>query len=48
MKPLFIYAISILYACQAVQLFLDKQMWVGALCLIYGLAGIPLIMMTQR
>lgn len=48
MKPIFIYAISMLYGFQAWQLFWDKQYWVGALCILYGLAGIPLIMMTQR
>lgn len=48
MKPLFIYAISALYAAQAVQLFWDRQPWPALLVLCYSLAGIPLIMMTQR
>ena len=48
MKPFFIYAISIMYAVQSAQLFADRQPWPAILCLLYGLAGIPLIMMTQR
>lgn len=48
MKPLFIYAISVLYAMQGVQLALDKQWWPAFLVVCYAVAGIPLIMMTQR
>lgn len=48
MKPVFIYAVSLLYGAQSIQLFLDRQTWPAILCLLYGLAGIPLIMMTQR
>jgi hypothetical protein len=48
MKPLFIYAISILYALQGVQLLMDRQLWPAVLVFVYALAGIPLIMMVQR
>ena len=48
MKPFFIYAVSLLYAAQAVQLYRDGQFWPGALCFVYALAGVPLIMMVQR
>lgn len=48
MKPIFIYAVSVLYALQGVQLLFDKQPWPAALVFLYALAGIPLIMMTQH
>lgn len=48
MKPLFIYVISVLYGIQSVQLMMDKQYWPGLLVALYGLAGIPLIKMTQH
>ena len=48
MKPIFIYAISVLYACQWAQCWMDKQWAAGFLVLCYALAGIPLIYMTQH
>jgi hypothetical protein len=47
-KPVFIYLISLLYGAQAIQLMWDKQYWPGLLVALYGLAGIPLIKMTQH
>lgn len=48
MSPsIFIYIISILYGAQAVYYFMNGNPWQGVLVFIYGIAGIPLIMMAK-
>lgn len=44
----FIYAVSTLYALQAVQYWAHGKYAPAALVFLYALAGIPLILMTRN
>lgn len=48
MTPWMIYAVSVLYFAQTIQLWLNRQWAPGFLTLTYALAGIPLILMVQK